>query len=341
MLEKGKVKLGNVPHTIKALKKVRRLPDGTFDLRTVDAPVRALCWGLGGMAENLPPADYEELDNLPEVDLPSLDQPRRNEGDFMRDLVEVANIVRKYLILVAGLWPIISLDPLVRSVVMGHMVRVFKLYDTLIFLTVERRTEVAWIVSRTLVDTIINLRWLLKHPNQCQRYVRQSLAFEKKLMEEIKSRMREPPLPIETRMLRSIEATFSRAGVNPAEIKAAEWRGLSSEQKARDVGLDSLYEFSFRGASHNVHGTWHDLEFYHLELVDGVHRPAIRFHEPRPQIVEVATIASLDAAVAYVGFAAGDNAIEITGRLEVLRDWVSELSSRAEEWFTSNQDTEA
>ena len=154
-------------------------------------------------------------------------------------------------------------------------------------------------------------------------------------MEEIMSRMHEPPLPIETRMLRSIEATFDRAGVNPAEIKAKEWRSLSSEQKARDVGLEGLYELAFRVASHNVHGTWHDLEFYHLELVDGEYRPEIRFHHPRPQILELATVASLDTADEYLQFIAEDKDVApILERVRTLRDWFLQISRRHEDTLT-------
>ena len=337
MLENGKLQLGNVPHTIQALKRVQRLPDGTFDLSTVEPPVRALCWGIAEMADQPPPADYVSLSELPKIDLPNLEKQRASEEDFLADLIEASNSVRKYLILVAGLWPVRPLDRQSRAVLMGHMVRLFKLYDTLAILTVERRTEAAWIICRALVDTIINLTYLLKDPARSKRYVRQSLAYEKKLMEEIQRRLQDPPLPIETRMLRSIQATFDRAGVNPAEIKAQEWRGLSSERKARAVGLEILYEFGFRVASHNTHGTWHDLEFYQLELVDGDYRPEIRFHNPRPQILELATVGSLDAVEEYLRFIAEEKDIApVLESVRTLRDWFLQMSRRHEEIVAVN-----
>ena len=144
--------------------------------------------------------------------------------------------------------------------------------------------------------------------------------------------MHDPPLPIESRMLQSIEATFDRAGVNPAGIKAGEWRWLSSAQKAREVGLEALYEFAFRVASHSVHGTWHDLEFYHLELVDGEYHPAIRFHRPRPQVLELATVACLDTAEKYLqAVVDGEDIAAILERIQSLRDWFRQMAIRHEE----------
>jgi hypothetical protein len=284
-----------------------------------------------------PPADYQPLDELPAVTLPRVRARRTSDGDFLRDLVEAANAVRQYLVLVAGLWPTRPLDRLLRGVLVGHMVRVFKLYDSLIMLVVEHRGEIAPILLRALIDTVINLRHLLTHPSdkEVKKYIEASLAYEKKLMEEIQSRMqqRPKPLPIELRMLGSIEETFRRVGVDPASIAAREWRGASTFQKARDAGLEVFYEFGFRPASHQVHGTWHDLEFYQLEEKNGEYRPETRFSRPRPQVVEMVSVACLETSIAYLDFVVpGSEADEMKDGLQELREWFVEMSHRHERW---------
>jgi len=338
LIEQGKMNFGSVPRTIAALQKVRRLPDGSFDLTTVESPVRALCLVVDEMIQpEPPPADYETLDELPTVTLPKVRKRRSSENDFLRDLVEAANVVRQYLVLVAGLWPARPLDRLLRGILMGHMVRVFKLYDSMMLLVVEHRGEIAPILSRVLIDTVINLRYLLRHPSdeEVGKYIQASLAYEKKLMEEVQSRMRQrpQPLPIELSMLGGIEETFRRVGVDPASITAREWRGASTFQKAREAGLEVLYEFGFRPTSHQVHGTWHDLEFYHLEEKDGQYRPETRFSPPRPQVVEMASVASLETSIAYLDFVVpGTDADEMKDRLQELLEWFVEMGHQHERW---------
>jgi len=339
LIEQGKADFYFVPETVAALQRVRRLPDRTFDLTTVDSPVRALCLLVDQIIEpSSPPADYEPLDQLPLVNLPNLERRRVSDSDFLADLVEAANVVRQYLALVAGLWPTRQIDRLLRGILVGHVVRMFKLYDTLIMMVVAERGEICLLLARVLVDTVINLRHLLRNPTDAEvrAYIEASLAHEKKLKNEIEKRMRRRrrPLAIERRMLRSIEMTFRRAGVHPDSIAAREWRATSTFRKAREAGLETLYEFGFRITSHEVHGTWHDLEFHHLEKKDGEYRPEPRFSQPGPQIVEMASVASLDASVAYLDFVvAGSEADEVRDKLNEVCDWFMKMSHRHERWL--------
>ena len=96
LIEQGKADFHFVPETAAALQRVRRLPDRTFDLTTVDSPVRALCLLVDQIMEpSSPPADYEPLDQLPLVNLPNLQRRRISDSDFLADLVEAANVVHR------------------------------------------------------------------------------------------------------------------------------------------------------------------------------------------------------------------------------------------------------
>ena len=109
-------------------------------------------------------SNYVELEELPEIDLPSLDRRRETSDDFVSDLVEVSNCVRKYLILVAGIRPSADLDPLVEGVLIGHAVRLYKLYDQLCHMVSRRHGDFTIAVARMIADTVINLRYLLENP---------------------------------------------------------------------------------------------------------------------------------------------------------------------------------
>jgi hypothetical protein len=280
-----------------------------------------------------PPSTYQELENFPDLDLPPLDRNRDSEDDFTADLVEGANAGRKYLILAAGVWPSRPLDPLVRGVLIGHAVRLFKLYELMAWMISRRFGDFTLAIARMMAESIINFQYFLKHPTRrvVDTYVRQTLAFEKKLMAEVEARMHDPPWPIEERLIAGSLASFARAGIESGEIEAKEWRGLRSSQKATDLGLENLYEFVFRPGSHYVHGTWHDLYFNHLRLLDGEYVPRIEFARPRPQALEVASIATLEIIEDYLQFIFPNiDENPLLDRIQELRSWFQGMLARGE-----------
>jgi len=338
-IEKGKVKFvaEKVPQTMKALKSVRRKADGSFDLSTVESPVRALCNMVDVFEASSIIQDRKLSLALPLIKLPKLKTDRSSDDDFMRDLIEASNIVRKYLILVAALVPAKSIKRDECAILMGHMVRLYKLYDSMGFLIIERRGEVAMTLIRSLIETVINLRFMLSYGNNnlYKKYKKASLAYEKRLWEEIEKRRKTPPLPIEQRMQDSIQETFERAGLKIEDVVWEDrfWGG-DIFSKADKVGLTELYEFGFRIFSHNIHGTWHDLEFHHLREKDGTFEPDFDYTMPVPQIVESTTIVCVDVAKEYVIRIVGDSGKELCHNLNELSDWFRKMAQLHEIFIT-------
>lgn len=288
---------------------------------------------LPAVFDHPPPSDLVELSELPEISLPGIDKTRIHDDDFLDDLVEAANTVRKYLMLCAGIWPTRDLDSNVRGVLIGHAVRLFKLYDHLAYLIADNRGDFTLASGRMIADTIIRFEYFLRHPDTStvDEYIRQTLAHEKKLILEIEARMDEPPKPIEADILRSAKGFFERAGVGIGDVKSSEWQGSSTSDLAKEVGLESLYEFVFRSGSHNVHGTWHDLFYHHLEMRDGEYRPKIRYSRAAPQMLEFATIATLDVMERYLTFALPDiKENPVLEPLRELRDWFGAMTEQRE-----------
>lgn len=76
---------------------------------------------------------------LPKLELPSIDKGRKTNDNFMTDLVKVANDVNKAIILVSGIVPQKPIDADKFDILRGHLVRMFKLYDSFLFLIVNKR----------------------------------------------------------------------------------------------------------------------------------------------------------------------------------------------------------
>lgn len=288
---------------------------------------------------------------LPTLNLPSIDKERKSNDDFMSDLVKISNEVNKAIILVSGVVPQKNINPEKLDVLRGHLVRLYKLFDSYIFLIVKRRTEITFIILRTLAETIINLHYLLKHidTDVYKKYKRASLAYENRLQENILQNIlkRGEKLPIEERMLKSIKNTFLRSGfhnLEGEELKKTQWglqKGhLEISGKAKDVGLYAIYENIFITSSHFVHGSWHELDFHHLEREkdsQGSRQPQTRYTNPKPQLIEAVSIFILDVLQKYLEVVTenGEHAKEVKNYLGTLAQWFADMSRRHEEYLTN------
>lgn len=341
LIEEGRMTFSpNVPYTLKAIKNVKKLPDGSFDLSTVEAPVRVICNTINEF-ESLKDDSIKNDLELPPIDLPELSKDRINEDHFMEDIIEASNIVAKYLVLVSSIHPTKKLDHHYQGVIMGHMVRLYKLFDSFLYLTVDMRSETATIMLRCIVDTGINLSFLLEEdePEIIKKYMKSSLTVEKKLWDQIHERKGETLLPIEKRMLDSVQATFKRAEIEIDSVtgKDMKWCG-STYDKALKTDMISLYENVFRGCSHNIHGTWHDLEFNHIYEKDGNFKPLIEYTRPRPQSVEVASIICLIVTIKYLNKILDENSANLVrDNLNLLIEWFLELQNLHESWIQKNR----
>lgn len=275
---------------------------------------------------------------LPKLELPEVNRERKTNDDFMGDLIRVANDVNKAIILMTGVVPQKDVGHEKLDVLRGHLVRMFKLYDTYIFLIIERRTETAFIILRSLAETVINFLYLLKHVDTdvYKKYKRASLVYEKHLEDSILGNIRDrkEELPIEKRMLKSITNTFLRSGLGhleEKELKKTQWgldkQHLETSGKAKDIGLYSIYEYLFKTSSHFVHGSWHELDFHHLEQTTdrrGTRPPQMRYTTPKPQLLEAVSIFVTEALQQYLS-----TIVEESNNTKELKDYLNKISK----WF--------
>lgn len=178
-----------------------------------------------------------------------------------------------------------------EAVLVGHLVRLYKLISALLDQTCQHRRETSFIFARLAFECIVNLMFIIKNdrPEIVQSYVEHSLRHEKRLRDRIRANIAARGgeiLPIEKRMLASIERSAKESGVNLDRIDPPKnWAGKNLFEKAQDVGLDEAYLGAFAGPSHSVHGNWQDLLEYHLEAEDGCFSSDFEWHPPRPQLL--------------------------------------------------------
>ena len=168
--------------------------------------------------------------------------------------------------------------------------------------------------------------FLLKNdrPEVVTSYIEYSMRHEKRLRDRIRSNIAArggDAMHIEERMLRSIEASAEKSGINLDSIAPPKnWGGKNLFEKAREVELEDAYLGAFAGPSHSVHGNWQDLLEYHLEVDDDGYRADLEWHRPRPQLLSTLAHLTMKTPTLFFSHAVGEAGDEMTKKFPDLED---------------------
>ena len=242
-------------------------------------------------------------DALPEIERVDFDasdlQAFTSEDDFTGLGVSLLVEAGSYLIVASSILDDRAGWDRDDAILGGLLVRLYKLTSALLDQVCQRRAEVAQIICRLAIETIVDLRYLFRHLDSelGDDFVRSSFRQERLLRDQIDAAIESrggEVKPIEDRMLRSIDRAVSLAGISIDEVspKRRNWGGKDTRSKAREVfGDDLAYIGGFSGMSQSVHGSWGDLMQFHLETEDGLRfRPKTEWGHPRPQLLTTVTL---------------------------------------------------
>lgn len=199
----------------------------------------------------------------------------------------------------------------------GLMVRLYKLISALLDQVCQHRAEIAQIMCRLAFEAVVDIRYLLRKMDAelAEDFVRTSYRQERILRDQISERIRArngEMLPIEDRMLKSIDRAVAMSGISLDDVstKRRDWGGKNTRAKAKEVfGDDLAYIGAFGGMSQSVHGSWGDLMQFHLKTEDGKRfGPHSEWGHPRPQLLT--TIIFLSASAVDEFFAYWDEELQ-------------------------------
>lgn len=159
-------------------------------------------------------------------------------------------------------------------VLAGLLNRCARLMLSNVALSHERKFgETTAIVDRCIFESAVKLIWLCQSASdeEFTRYLADGLKTELEFKARIEADIAESGgaiLPIQARMLKSIDNHIAASGLTPD--------GIRSAKKQRDIaamidglGYDRLfYIVAQKIGSHHIHGTWPALIFHYLEKRD-------------------------------------------------------------------------
>ena len=233
------------------------------------------------------------------------------------------------------------------AILAGLMVRATKLFAGILDMARQKKMELAHIFWRCLVETSVNLAYLLnKDASYFKTFVDASFRREIEILEDIKNRAKTRPLSSrEKRMITSIQEKARDSQVNLDEVaKKTPWRKRKNvkpgsykpdiKEMMDDIGWREKYLYGYASPSHAIHGDWEDIRFYHLLFRDGRYCPDPRWREIDCRVTCPASIIMIETALAYLNLIDDvKEAREIKKDLMLLRDEFMDLHDAYERYI--------
>jgi hypothetical protein len=200
-----------------------------------------------------------------------------------------------------------------RAVILGHMVRIVKLYDGFCMHVAKRQLELAEIFIRLINETVVRMLYILRCGNQKQAirsFILTSYKAERQSIKDLKSKQAQRPLiPIEKRMLRSMTRNIREDGITQKELFSNKnWKvdGKDVASMLRHLGSEWQYSYGFGGSSRFIHGNWMEMKRRHLTRNGAYYQPKLTFSDPDLRIATPITIEVLDASLKYLHWSKAD-----------------------------------
>lgn len=262
------------------------------------------------------------------------------ETDFMRFLLEAMG--RALYLLRAG----VALAPNEtvqakgymkrQAVVVGHMVRLTKLFDGFYLHVAKRQLELAGVMLRLISETEIRLSYLLTKatPHSYKSFILASYRADRESLADLEAKAKARKLmPIEKRIRGSILRHLRRDGITRTKLmqnRVWELDGKNVRELLRDLGRQDYYSYSFGSSSRWVHGSWQELYHYHLHKVGNRFLPRLDYGDPDTRKAAPTTIICLESLLAYLTWSKGDPSGAVRQLVAKLRDLLARLDQEHE-----------
>ena len=239
-------------------------------------------------------------------------------------------------------------DPLPRgqAILVGLLMRIAKFMTAVMQLSDGQRDkgEVILALNRSIMESVVNLKVLIAKddPRVFSQFVEFSLGPERELYDAIQQNIgqRGSTLPIEERMIRSIDRICRLSGVAIDQVRAkyGDWGG-GLKERLKAVGLEDGYVHFQRVPSHAVHGSWVDLLLHFLDESGNGFKPRSRPTSTDPRLWLPTALLVLDSTQEYLAkyFRNFDELALFMRRIEILRDRVVQLDKIHEDWMSSTE----
>lgn len=223
-----------------------------------------------------------------------------------------------------------------QAVVVGHMVRLTKLYDAFYRHVAARELEIAGIMARLIFDTEIRFDYLIRKatPKSYKTYILGSYRAERENLLDLAGKAQKRRLiPIERRMRASIRRALRDDGISLKNLMANKvWDidGKNVRALLEALGRGWEYSYSFGNASRWIHGGWLELKQYHLQRDGSRYRPRLDWGDPDTRLAGPISWRLLNTMLDYLKWAKSDPDGSVATSVEMVADIIRRLDEEHE-----------
>ena len=202
-----------------------------------------------------------------------------------------------------------------KAIIVGHMVRITKLYEGTLIHISQRQFELAVIFFRLIFETAIRTEYLIKSKSKkksCRSFILSSYRSDRETLQDLNAEAKKD-LPnqakkgllnqVGDRIRRKIKSRLRDDRISQTELMSNTiWNvdGKNFRDMMKELGYERWYSYGFGGGSHHIHGDWYEISVYHLDREGRYYTPNLDFAAPDPRLTCSLTHICLRALLIYL-----------------------------------------
>lgn len=270
--------------------------------------------------------------------------------DVLLDVsIEAGNHIRYLTLLTAGLG---TEEDLIRNdntykledaVIIGHLIRIFKLYEQLVYFISTNQGEISSIFLRPIFEAFVHMKYLIiKGEDSIKSFIKCSYKSAIQNYKHIKKQENDRELiSIEKRIIDKIENRIERVNLTIEELSENKnWKldGKSfknlidflHKNDNNNFDWSNTYSFVFGSSSAFVHGSWYDIELNQLvyNKEKGRYSPKYDYRDVDPRYILSPSLIPLYACKDFLKWRRSDPdnvIINILDKMIVVLKYLTEL----------------
>lgn len=199
------------------------------------------------------------------------------------------------------------------AIVVGHLVRITKLYEGLLVHITRKELELAVIFFRLIYESALRMNYLIRSKTKRKTFhsfVLMSYRPEKDILKDLHEKESNRPLiKIEKRMIRKIQNRLKNDGIDEQELmgnKVWDVDGKNMKAMLESMKLEKQYAYAFANGSHFVHGDWYEIDLHHTQKNGRFYFPKLNYDVPDPRLACAVTTLCLGILPNYLKWRKSD-----------------------------------
>lgn len=192
-----------------------------------------------------------------------------------------------------------------KAIVVGHVVRLSKLYHGFAYHVSKSEVELAYIMVRLIYECISKMEYLFTaQKSSFRNFVFTSYRSQKETLDNLALiKSQQTLMKIEISIIKKIKKQLRSDRISLSQLKGNKnWKfdGKDFKQILVSMNKEIDYPFLFGHGSSFIHGDWHEMKIYNLEKKGRYYLPNLSFSGSDPRLALPVTIGCLDAVTGFL-----------------------------------------